>query len=112
MNARKFAEECFLLKEDLKKEYLTRKDSEVSRLSQQLGLEESTWSIYEKIIDSILTDCMYSLLLGLDGCAAIGTTQQEYELRDEDGNLVFSPGELEIEAWEVFKDVPEGTAGK
>ena len=53
----------------------------------------------QQVLDTVLTDTMYTLLLGLDGAASIGVHQQAYQIRDEAGNLVSNCGELEAEAF-------------
>jgi len=104
MNAKEFVEECFLLKQEVLQGYLEDKDFvEAVKMIESLALDDSKRQILAKLIDCVLTDCLYSLLLGLDGCARIGLTQQPYELRDANGNVVFEAGDLEAEAWEVFK---------
>ena len=52
------------------------------------------------VLDTVLTDAMYTLLLALDGEASIGGVQQIYELKSEDGTVL--TGELEAEAWKQF----------
>ena len=52
------------------------------------------------VIDTVLTDAMYTLLLALDGEASIGEVQQTYELKSEDGTVL--TGQLEAEAWKQF----------
>ena len=54
------------------------------------------------VIDTLLTDVFYSLLLGLDGESSIGNTQQTYKIYDEEGNLISDCGELEASAYEYF----------
>jgi len=56
------------------------------------------------VIDTLLTDVFYSLLLGLDGESSIGNTQQTYKIYDEEGNLISDCGELEISAYEYFHE--------
>jgi hypothetical protein len=53
------------------------------------------------ILDSALTDALYTLLLGLDGAASIGGVQSDYDLRAEDGTPL-TGGVLEAVAWERF----------
>jgi hypothetical protein len=59
-------------------------------------------AIMRTLVDDILTDSIYTFLLGLDGAANIGGIQQVYQIRDEQGNLIAEPGDLETEAWEQF----------
>lgn len=54
------------------------------------------------IVDGILTDTFYTLLLGLDGEANIGGVQAPYKIQDEEGNVISPCGEIEAEAWEQF----------
>ena len=56
------------------------------------------------IIDDVLTDSLYSVLLGLDGAGSIGGTQQAYSIQSENGESVLSAGsgELEGAAYEAF----------
>ena len=56
----------------------------------------------KEIVDGILTDDFYTILLGLDGCANIGGLQVDYEIYDEDGNLLTGFGEIQAEAGEYF----------
>jgi phosphoserine aminotransferase len=52
------------------------------------------------VLDTVLTDAMYTLLLALDGEGSIGGVQQIYELKSEDGAVL--TGALEAEAWKQF----------
>lgn len=52
------------------------------------------------MVDMLLTDTMYTLLLGLDGEASIGGVQQRYDLRSESGTVI--SGKIEEEAWRQF----------
>ena len=54
------------------------------------------------VIDELLTDAFYTLLLGLDGSASIGGVQQTYRIFGEDGKLISTAGEIEAEAYEAF----------
>ena len=67
---------------------------------KSLGLDPEQLQQMESIVDDILTDTFYTLLLGLDGAAAIGGRQMMYRLYDEEGNEL--TGELEGYAWEHF----------
>lgn len=54
-------------------------------------------------LDTALTDVFYTLLLGLDGSAQVGGTQETFRIYDEAGNLISDCGELETEAYEQFQ---------
>ena len=56
----------------------------------------------KEVIDTLLTDVFYSVLLGLDGENSIGNTQHTYKIYDEEGNLISDCGELEASAYQYF----------
>ena len=56
------------------------------------------------VIDSLLTDVFYTVLLGLDGESSIGNIQQTYKIYDEEGSLISDCGELEASAYEYFHE--------
>ena len=58
----------------------------------------------KEVIDTLLTDIFYSILLGLDGERSIGNTQQTYKIYDEEGSLISDCGELEASAYEYFHE--------
>lgn len=64
-----------------------------------LHLSELQTLQFPKFLDAILTDVMYTLLLGLDGCASIGGDQKLYSIRDENGTLISG---IEAAAYEEF----------
>lgn len=78
--------------------------SEVAAKIASLNLEDSQLALVREIIDGVLTDVFYSLLLGLDGAASIGGVQQAYRILAENGELVSECGDLEAEAWSQFHD--------
>ena len=58
----------------------------------------------KEVIDTLLTDVFYTVLLGLDGESSIGDTQQTYKIYDEEGSLISDCGELEASAYEYFHE--------
>lgn len=75
--------------------------SYVTYLIEKLDLNKEQSDILFQVLNMALNDTLYSILLGLDGCTSIGhETQQLFELKDEDGNLL--TGELEGYAYEYF----------
>jgi hypothetical protein len=67
-----------------------------------LGIRAEQRPIVREIINGVLTDAFYTLLLGLDGEASLGGVQQAYEIRDEAGKRIADSGELGAEAFEQF----------
>ena len=58
----------------------------------------------KEVIDILLDDVFYTILLGLDGESPIGNTQQVYKIYDQDHNLISDCGELEASAYEYFHE--------
>ncbi len=75
---------------------------EVAQQIVSLQLNPDQMGIMKKIIEGIITDAYYTVLLGLDGCASIGGIQQTYRIYDETDTLISECGDLEGEAWEQF----------
>ena len=103
MTPEDFANEFKILKSQLVDDYFST-DSEISRVGNlnEAGLSENQISIVRTLVDEALTDALYTVLLGLDGCASIGNVQHSYVLRDEEERLLSGGGDLEASAWEVF----------
>ena len=84
--------------------YFDGEPTEVSERIKSLGLPPDKLKDVEEIIDTVLKDAYFSILLGLDGSAAIGNVQQRYSIQDEEGNVIIDPnrGGLDDHAWEAF----------
>ena len=103
MNATEFVKNWKIEKESLLDIYTSRKEeTSVSSMIEEMGLTSEQNELLNSVIDNVLTDVFYSLLLGLDGSARIGEIQHSFKLYDEDGNLISECGDIEAEAWEQF----------
>jgi hypothetical protein len=69
-----------------------------------MQLDETQMEILQNVVDGVLTDAIYTLLLGLDGAASIGGVQECYDLRDESGGKITGDGELESAAFTHFQE--------
>lgn len=67
-----------------------------------LHLSSDQQAVLKDIVDDILVDTFYTLLLGLDGGTSMGGIQITYKIHDEEGNIISARGEIEAEAWEQF----------
>lgn len=65
-----------------------------------LLLVASQYEQLESIVDDVIRDTMYTLLLGLDGAARIGKDQRHFTIACEDGQPIEN---LEDEAWKRFQ---------
>lgn len=106
MTTEEFVKAFYNEKQELLKEYLSgNSKTEIGELIKSLKLTDGQSKIMEKVLDSSLTDILYTILLGLDGCASIGGTQENYEIKDEKGNQL--SGEIEGYAYEYFHESNE-----
>ena len=74
----------------------------VSTKSEELNLTEIETEKLKKIFSYLLDDTFYTILLGLDGSASIGNSQEAFKIYDEDDNLISEGGDLEGFAYEYF----------
>ena len=78
--------------------------SAVNAKIKEMALDDTQQEQLKEVIDTLLTDVFYSVLLGLDGEHSIGNIQQTYKIYDEDNNLISDCGELEASAYEYFHE--------
>ena len=71
---------------------------------KEMALTEHQTEKLKEVIDMLLDDVFYTILLGLDGESPIGNTQQVYKIYDQDDNLISDCGELEASAYEYFHE--------
>jgi len=112
MTPHEFAAMLFTEKTNLLKAYLRPEGGGVHAAIEALGLGEDKAHELAVLVDLVLTDSFYTILLGLDGAARLGDQmQQGYTITDENGVVVteHSDGELEEPAWEMFQDRELGT---
>lgn len=76
----------------------------VSAKIEALHLNESQTEKLKDLISDLLTDTFYTLLLGLDGSAAIGNSQESFKIYDEGNRLISDGGDLEGLAYEYFHE--------
>ena len=78
--------------------------SAVNAKIKEMALDSTQQEQLKIVIDTLLTDVFYTILLGLDGESSIGNTQQTYKIFDEDNNLISNCGKLEASAYEYFHE--------
>lgn len=105
MNAKEFVELFYIEKNNMLKQYFSNpKDTEVGLKLDNLGLTSDQLKKMQDIINTVITDTMYTILLVLDGEASIGNMQQIYKLYDETGFALTNSGEIEEYAYEYFQE--------
>ena len=92
----KFLKSCFQVQPDY--------PSAVNTKIKEMALTEHQTEKLKEVIDILLDDVFYTILLGLDGESPIGNTQQVYKIYDQDNNLISDCGELEASAYEYFHE--------
>jgi hypothetical protein len=103
MNAEEFVANWKREKETLLQTFLDEKgESLVASKIDAMRLTDIQKIELKAVLESVLTDTMYTLLLGLDGSASIGAKQHSYKILDEDGNLISGCEDIESEAWKQF----------
>lgn len=103
MKAKEFVARWKAEKENLLSTYTNdNEDTYVSEIIKSIDLSEEQKEKMREVLDTILTETFYGLLLGLDGEAQIGGVQETFKIHDSEGNLISECGELEAEAWEQF----------
>ncbi|MET3037766.1 hypothetical protein ABXT08_16840 [Chryseobacterium sp. NRRL B-14859] len=105
MTAEEFVKNFYLEKQyilnscfDTQSEYKTL----VSEKIKELNLNEIQTEKLKEIISALLTDTFYTILLGLDGSAIIGDSQETFKMYDEENHLISENGDLEGYAYEYF----------
>ena len=91
MTSDEFAKNFYLEKLNILKscfEEQPQYPSAVNAKIKEMVLSNTQQEQLKDVIDTLLTDVFYSLLLGLDGESSIGNTQQTYKIYDEEGNLI------------------------
>lgn len=102
MTPEEFVRNFYLEKKNfLESSFSNNKMSEVSRLISDLNLDIEKTEKLRHIMNGVLTDAFYTILLGLDGAASIGENQEAYSITDEEGNQL-SDGDIEVYAYEYF----------
>lgn len=100
MNANEFVKNCYKEKEYMKNIYFDKeKETLVGNQIKDLvskGIKEDE---IKTLIDSVMTEVFYTMLLGLDGEASLGDTQMMYKLYDENDNLIDG---IEEEVYDIF----------
>lgn len=105
MNAEEFVKNFYKEKQDVLNGYFNEdEESEAGVIINKLIDSGVHKDVLYSLVDSILIDTYYTILLGLDGEANIGGTQMTYKIYDEDDNLINECGEIEEKAYEYFQE--------
>ncbi|MSN96182.1 hypothetical protein F1B92_03055 [Campylobacter sp. FMV-PI01] len=103
MNGEDFVKLCFEEKKNTLKQYFNENDeTEVGKRINALIHNGANRNALYELINLILKENYYTLLLALDGEASLGGKQVNYKLLDDDMNTLNECGELEGAAYKYF----------
>ncbi len=89
MNSKEFAKDFYKEKLSLLKMYFDESsNSEVTQLIKDLNLDVLGRERIRQVINGVLSDSLYKILLGLDGAAKIGYNQTDYKLLNENNQEI------------------------
>ena len=103
MTGEEFVKLCRKEKDSMMQIYFTEdSESEASRIIKEMVQTGTSKEDLYRLVNTVLTDNYYTLLLGIDGACSLGDKQIMYKLYDEEGNLLNECGEIEESAYSCF----------
>lgn len=100
MTAEEFVKNCYKEKENILKIYFDiEKETYVGEQIKNIVSKGVSYEEVKELIDSVMNDTFYTLLLGLDGETSLGDVQMQYKLFDENDNLIEG---IEENAYDIF----------
>ena len=100
MDGAQFAAHCDELRKELVRDFTSpASGSAVAARIDALGLDHAQSRQLTALLDTVVRDTVYTLLLALDGAASLGSCQQQFMLMAEDGNVI---EDIEAAAWQCF----------
>lgn len=108
LTGEKFVELCFREKEDMLSDYFSS-DSQtaVASIINELAANGADKAALHELVNSVLNESFYTLLLALDGETSLSGEQICYKLFDEEANLLNECGEIEEAAYRFFMEEDE-----
>ncbi len=80
-----------------------RSTTKVGMAIAAMNLAADQVQLMREVVDGVLTDAFYTILMGLDGEASLGGQQRQYRVHDDDGPIG-EPGDIETAAYEQFQE--------
>ena len=90
MTAEEFVNNCYKEKQEMLKIYFDKeKETQVGNQIKNIVSKGSILNDEVKgLVNSVMNEVFYTILLGLDGETSLGDVQIQYKLYDEDDNLL------------------------
>ena len=105
MTAEEFVRNCYKEKENMQKIYFDKeKETYVGEQIKNIVSKGIPNEEVKELIDSVMNETFYTMLLGLDGETSLGDTQIQYKLFDENDKLIEG---IESSAYDTFMSEEE-----
>lgn len=102
MTAEEFVNNCYKEKQEILKIYFdSKKETQVGNQIKSIVSKGISNDEVKELLDSVLNEVFYTILLGLDGETSLGDVQMQYRLYDENDNLLDG---IESYAYDAFMD--------
>ena len=105
MTGKEFVQLCHTEKENTLDSYFAEDgESEAATMIKELVNAGVNKDDLYKLVNTVMTDTYYTMLLGLDGACSLGDKQITYKLYDEEGKHLNPCGEIEENAYQYFME--------
>ena len=103
MTAEEFVNNCYKEKQEMLKIYFDKeKETQVGNQIKNIVSKGSILNDEVKgLVNSVMNEVFYTILLGLDGETSLGDIQMQYKVYDENDNLLDG---IESYAYDAFMD--------
>jgi hypothetical protein len=102
MIAEDFVKNCYKEKQEMLKMYFDKeKETQVGNQIKNIISKGISSDELKKMINSVMNEVFYTMLLGLDGETSLGDVQMQYKVYDENDNLLDG---IESYAYDAFMD--------
>ena len=102
MNAEAFVNNCYKEKQEMLKIYFDEeKETQVGNQIKSIVSKGIPNDEVKELVDSVMNEVFYTILLGLDGETSLGDVQMQYKVYDENDNLLDG---LESYAYDAFME--------
>lgn len=102
MTAEEFVNNCYKEKQEMLKIYFNEeKETQVGNQIKSIVSKGIPNDEVKELVDSVMNEVFYTILLGLDGETSLGDVQMQYKVYDENDNLLDG---IESYAYDTFMD--------
>lgn len=100
MTAEEFVNNCYKEKQEMLKIYFDRqRETQVGNQIKNISSKGVSDNEIKKLVDSVMNEVFYTILLGLDGETSLGDVQIQYKVYDENNNSIEGIGDC---AYDTF----------